>query len=639
MKEKRVFVIQKETNLLFPLSHQNHDKLHTLMLSTKPKVLMILLFFAVLFLVAFTIAEDNTAALGSSQTQSSNTEVDKSYSCLKSQLGDNCGNSQSTEQISFNLLAMAYDSDIQPDCKESLRKKKTGNCWGETSGSCTIKSTAMAILALNNIEEDADDSVNWLLTKRESRTGLTWFLEIDATNTTDCDINGRKVTVLNNKKISGSDPAGLIKSYNGYWYEITDISKNFTISCTNDFTSTLLYKKPGSNVFYVPSNSHSAGGGSSTTEKVESFCFTNTGQCDYEGTLWAAVALAKEGEDISPYLPYLSAMSDDSANKKYLPAAFLFMLTGADDYYSSLISQQIQGKYWDVSKRKLYDSSIALLALQGVNTQEVDNTRKHLLGIRDLSGCWNDVYTGFVLYAGWPKMPVRAGGGETVTTCQSYGYTCTAFGECSLENQMENFYCQGTGVCCKEQPKEESCSEKKGFACTTDQTCNGQEVLALDTNYCCIGSCEAIETQNQCEEAGGFCRDSCSTSEDDKTESYPDACEFGQKCCFIKEKKPINWWLIILLVILIILVILAIIFRNQVKIWVFRAKSGFKSGKGPSSLTRPGPPGYFPPPFRPMMPGPPRPATQRMYGRVPAGKTEKDKEFDDTMKKLREMSK
>ena len=88
------------------------------------------------------------------------------------------------------------------------------------------------------------------------------------------------------------------------------------------------------------------------------------------------------------------------------------------------------------------------------------------------------------------------------------------------------------------------------------------------------------------------------------------------------------------------MVILAIFFRNQLKIWLFRVKSGFSSKKAPPPGSRP----LTSPLFRPMpRPIPGRPSSQYLYQRGPqrrpAGRTEKDKDFDETMKKLRDMSK
>ncbi|VVB78253.1 Uncharacterised protein [uncultured archaeon] len=599
------------------------------------RVYVVFLVLAALVLISLVSAADNP-------------DVEKSYTCLKNQLGDNCGGSTiSTEVNAFNLLAMAYDSKVQGDCKSSLNTRKSTDCWGPSANSaCDIKSTAQAIFALNNIGEKVDDSVNWLLGKRQSKTGLTWYLEIDSTNSTECVVNGRSFTINENKKLSGSDPAGLKKAYNNYWFEITDTDQNYTISCTSDFVTTLLYQKPGNPVFYVSSDSHTASASDSTTEKVESFCFSTSSQCDYEGTFWASLALGKEEEDISPYIPYLTAMSDEAANKRYFPEAFLYLLTNADDYYSQLLSMQKESKYWNVDKSRTYDTSLALLSLQGSNTNEVDSARKFLLGLKEGdTGCWNDVNMPFILYAGWPKVPVSVSTGQTIPQCENFGLYCTAISECKLEDQKENYNCIGGGdVCCGVQPLEQNCSDKTGFVCTQDQKCSGNEVQASDTPYCCIGgACQEIQpTENECEQAGYNCKDTCLTGSEEEKISYSKSCSFGQLCCAAKPVKSTNWLLILLLVILIILVILAILFRNQLKIWLFRVKSGFSSKKAPPPGSRPM---AAPTGFRPMPPL--RPSPEHLYQpqrgppmqRRPIVKSEKDKDFEETMRKLRDMSK
>ena len=55
--------------------------------------------------------------------------------------------------------------------------------------------------------------------------------DFDSNNRTECDINGKSITIEDNKKISGSPPAGLSRAYNDYWFQINDIQKNYTISC------------------------------------------------------------------------------------------------------------------------------------------------------------------------------------------------------------------------------------------------------------------------------------------------------------------------------------------------------------------------------------------------------------------------
>jgi len=607
------------------------------------RVLVLLVLIAVLFSIVFVLADDSK-------------EVDKSYACLKTQLGNNCGDTQNTAQAAFSLLAMASDSAIESDCITSLDNIKQVDCWPDTlNGQCTIKSTALSILALRFVNSNVDNSVFWLKNKKLAATELNWYLEIDTVNASTCTINDQTITIGDNKKItSSSNPTGLSKAYNNYWFKIDDTSLNYTVSCDAEFITTLLYKKPSSGVYYISSETHSAAAADSTTEHVSGYCFSTSSTCDYEGTLWATLALLRANEDITPYIPYLTAMSDETSNIKYIPLAFLYMLdNNANDYLQGLLTLQKQNKYWEVSGNKFYDTSIALLAMQDqVSVQQSINTKAYLLTQRvnsgDNNGCWPSD-TAMILYSGWPKNPAPIGGTGN-RNCEDFNYTCTSSSECSVSNVLNNFDCTSLSqVCCSVRPPQVTCAGEDGKVCADDEQCSVLTVPASDTSYCCIGgTCEKTTTSNDCIDNGATCKNSCSSSEQENS-AYDTACGIGEVCCAVKKSSPGWWWLLIILIILIILVVLAIIFRNQLKVWLFKMKSNLSSKKGPEPTTRPSPSS---PPFpsrpsvipRQVMPRNMPPQGRPIQGRpplrpAPVSKPSKDKEFEDTMKKLRDMSK
>jgi len=577
------------------------------------------------------------------------TEEDQAYSCLKSKLGENCGGSNSIEQLSFSILAMGYDSDIQEDCKLALGAKREDDSWGDDD----IKDTAQAILALNHIGVDVEAPVDWLLTKRELTEELNWFLQIDSNNATDCEIskndaNSEDFEVLANKKVSGSSnclsPA---VAEQNYFFQIDEdcFDDTFTISCDRDFVTSVFYKMPGTQIYFVSSETHSAPSDGETKEKISSYCFapSSTANCDYEGSLWASLALAKAGKDVGAYIPYISAKSEE--NDEYLPSAFLYLLTEDDDYYTELVDQQKQGKFWEeTTSQKFYDTALALLALQGTSIQAVDDTKEYLFDIQDDSGCWNSnniLETAFLLFAGWPKDPDISISGRTRDDCEPT-FSCLASASCTDDDTLSstNYYCSGIGdVCCRTGADLETCEEKQGTICESDQTCSLTEVLAQDTNYCCLGDCLIVLDENECEQASYSCKESCSSSEEERS-AYSSSCDFGDVCCADKGGGG-GLGLIILLILLIILVVLAIIFRDQVKIWYFKIKSKFKFGKGPSSIStsRPSPPPGEIPQFGGSRQIIPRQPTRRMPQRRVPRRAQKDTVFDETMKKLRDMTK
>lgn len=568
-------------------------------------------------------------------------ESDKSYECLKTKLGTNCGDTMNTEQAAFSLLAMAHDSSIQSDCKSSIdSKKKTDNCWGKTAtDACSVKSTALAALALKNTGSNVDKSIKWLLDQRRLTDDLIWYLQVDTDGESNCSLavnngNPSKFTINDDKTISNA-PTGFSLSDDLYFLKLETnyLDKNFTIICDKNFKTSFLYKESTTDkTYYVSSKTDYASANDATEEKVNSFCFRNPGtaKCDYEGSLWAALALAKSGKTFSEYIPYITTKMDNEENIKYLPDAFLYMLMSSDNYYSSLIAKQKYNKYWKqgVKNDENYDTALALLTLKGLTSNEADNSRIYLLQKRGTDSCWdNTLNTAFLLYSGWPKEAASSSSDGTTLFeyCDDADYFCVAPAECAAENLLNMYTCFGGGadVCCKIAPPEETCSEKKGIVCESNQECSANKVAAGDTNNCCLGACLEIQQTTECEKSLYTCKSFCNTETEEEKIGY--GCNTGDVCCSAKAETPTNWFLIILLIVMIILVVLAIIFRNQLKVWWFKIKSKFQKGKGPAPTNRPMSP---PPGFGGHT------APRQIIPRKPESGA-----FNDTMDKLRRMTK
>jgi hypothetical protein len=478
-----------------------------------------------------------------------------------------------------------------------------------------IMESSLALLALDYTGDNTEYLEDWLLSKKKHPSELEWFLEIDSNKETTCNIgyNGDEATITINKdkKISGDPGNCLTFANSNYWLKIKKscLSKNFTVSCDQDFISTLLYKKQNSNIWHISSQVESASSGGETNHKIESYCF-GLDECDYEENLWAVFSLSKS-RDISKFLPYLIALEED--NEEYFPSSFLYFLTNSDEYLQTILNSQRLNGNWEI-RSKYYDTALGLLSLSGDN----DEAKQWLEEVQSNEGCWGGIRdTGFLLWAGWPTQPskVNGGGGDY---CEDFGYYCMSLGKCSdSEGEvLDNFICSSGLICCDSPPKEESCLDLGGRVCEYDKQCSGSTVTASDTDDCCLSECAAIETE--CEEQGYFCRDRCF---EDEEETYYD-CN-GQVCCKSKPDEKSYWWIWIL-AILIILAILGIIFRNKLRMLIFK----FRKGKGGGKPKKP-PTG---PSFRKMTP--------QNANRPPQPKTSKtDKELQGVLKKLKDMSK
>jgi len=613
------------------------------------------------------------------QSSSNDTEdrLDNAYQCVKDRVDDDCSKLTSDEQAAALLSLGNYK-----DCKESFfENSKDGECWPKSS--CKLKETSIALLALEESGASSSETnkiLSWLLNQTKTVADLTWYLEIDANEATTCSINydstNINVNILGNKKIGSIGGSCFTVSENGYWLKISSncLEKEFTISCDKDFSTTLLYRTSDSQTIHVSQNIQSSVNGGELTEKVIYKCFKEGTVCNYEGSLWASLALTKKNQDISIYLPYLDSFAEDNSEK--FPEAFLYIATGSEEYLQSILQDNFKGKFWQVSVNgRFYDTALAFLSLQGQNLEQVDATKDYLLDgkTQNSQGCWNNVKdTGLLLYSGWStsssserpecnsdsdcELDKRCLGGlcrsgSDDRDCETFGNSCEPRISCldSGGSVLEDYIgCSGATICCSVEVQDISCQEQSGFLCDFDEECplSGTIMQSSDSSICCSTQCVLKPTQERsaCDQAGYICKTSCNDGESESSLT----CESqSQICCTPKSStgsSGSSWWIWILL-ILIILVIVAIIFRNRIKMFIFKRKSGV--GKGPAPReTRPP---FFPPASpsrhpgnmfgRPVFPRPSHP-TQRQF-RPGAGSSnpDKDKEFNETLRKLKEMSK
>jgi len=442
--------------------------------------------------------------------------------------------------------------------------------------------------------------------------------------------------------LSGSGTC-LSMAQGGYWLQISQscIGKSFRVKCDKDFYTALLYKKSDSDIWYISSNTQAASANGFTDNKVVSLCFKQGSDCDYEGSLWAALALQSKN-NMDPFLPYLIALAPD--NPKYNPYAFLNKLAPSDEFLATLRSSQNPAGFWDLgsSYGRNYDTAISILGLASISDDvQLSSAKDWLISVQASDGCWQTVRdTALILYAAWPKQPASNGTGTGVSEdyCEDYGKYCMSNTDCintALGTVLPDYRCRQdiTLACCSNPKPEKTCTDKGGIVCNSDEECSGSLVNAQGTTRCCVDGTCAKQVTSGCEQSSYTCRSSCLSDEESKTSSSND-CPGSEICCGLKQTTTSYWW-IWLLVILVVLVALGILFRNRIRLFLFN----MRSGKGKSSVQQTRPP--FPPssPMNRMMPRMmPRPAPQPQPSK-PAGKSKVDTELDDTLRKLRDMSK
>lgn len=618
-----------------------------------------LLFFCIAFIVIINLSLFVVSAASPllNETQE-NEQVNKAYNWLSNSARDKF-ESMSTEDAAFALLALAYDDSLALQAKDALIKKSANQeCWPST---CTVRDTALVTIALSRIGVDTSKAEEWIMKQNGTPVDLVWFMQIDSIEAANCtlsyDSSQHNVTLNSKKKLSKSAGSCLSLSYGNYWLKISSAcyDKKFTINCDKDFVTSLFYQKPGSPTIYISSDTKKASAGTDTELRITSICLKQDGICNYEATAWAALSVIKK-QDISIFLPYLVGYAD--TNSRFMPNAFLYALTGQEDYANALITMQKKNGYWQAESSaygKYYDTALAMLALQEYTSEKKTTTKSWLIDEQvksgETEGSWggNKKDTSFILYSIWQKEasyipPIPE------WKCEEYGYFCEQSYNCDFDIRVPDYTCSSSlDVCCKQKYEEtrRTCNEMGGTLCDSlNPVCEGTTESAID-GTCCMGYCTKEEV-NECENNGNACRDSCLNDEQENS----DFCPGSNVCCepSATPAKKKNWiWFLIILLLMVGVV--AFLFRDKIKD-KFKKKPRILGLGGITPITRPFP-RFTPPPAPPLMRGPEIKGKPQMPLRIAPQtppvqssasapislkRNETDKQLDDTLKKLKEIS-
>jgi hypothetical protein len=487
------------------------------------------------------------------------TQVEQAYTCLSTRINQTGCSALSFEERAFSALASG-------ECRSELSADNSSNeCWPKSG--CTVKSTALAILALNS-RVNTTKAEKWLLSRTGTPSGIDWFLEIEINDNSasSCTITypgySPYTIKINQDKTIDKGAGNLLKrTPDHYWLQISPAlyNKDINITCTDhSFITTLLFKKSSYPTVHVSEQVHGAGKGGTTFERVESYCFVQGNSCTYEGSLWAALVLKSLGQDnpnsdISSFLPYLITMKDDPGNAIYIPESFLYYLTAK--FQEQLLIKQRVGGYWEESGNRYYDTALALLPfVYDDSITAKTNAKTWLLANQQKTGCWNYGNirdTAFVLFSIWPKdtSPILP-----VGVCEN-DYDCPDIScqvaSCSNE---ECYYsdagCEDYDGCCGQGCTNSNDNDCPSIACTNNSQCvdagdpyspnycSGDDVYREAYTYHCDTSAhECAQTSN--EEFVEACTDGCTAGECNGGEEpecttglfgLSDSCPTGQEC-------------------------------------------------------------------------------------------------------------
>lgn len=622
-----------------------------------------ILFILILLLVSMpvVIAADNET---DTTIDTSLSAEAKARDCLDSKLdATTCSDLNFEEKIYAVLGAGKCLSELKD---EALNEE----CWPKDN--CNIVDTAKAVIALNHMRQPANVARAWLLSKNTTTgSSLNWYLQIES-NPTDCTItydgSDYSLSIGEDKKLSSSAGSCLTLTSDSYWLQVSSncYEKEFQITCTNDFSTSTFFKTPGSPIIHLSRAINDGSAGGSATEKINSYCFSESGtECNYEASLWAVFALEGLKDDTVSFIPYLVANMDTSTSDNILAEAFLYYLTS--DYEEELLAKKKTAGYWDQSSDRLFDTAFGISVFESTDSR-VTNSVEWIEGKQE-DGCWNDDIkdTGMVLYYVWPKSHSPSGG-TADDDCIANGNYCVPLSSCDVEDILNDYVCGlNARTCCKKDVELETCEEKDGVICDGwEEKCDGYEIENVEkdssSDICCDGECVEKDSEDDSSGLGDGAGDTCTSegyecmSSCNEDEGYVVAsnyqCESDYELCCKKDEGSL-WWLW-LLILLIILVILGFVFRDKLQpyydehVHPIIIKIQNKFGKGPQQQVQ----GRRPPFGRRPMPGPPRgmpprgnprkilpPSAQRRPTGPKPSRPNSSDDVDDVLKKLKDMGK
>jgi hypothetical protein len=459
-------------------------------------------------------------------------KINEAYTCFLNNVKDKCSTLTPEARI-FSMLAMDLCKNETLSLAKDLPNEQT--CWPATAGgACSIKTTALAIIAMQAAGEDTEEAENWLLAQKAAPPDLTWYLQIESNQETTCTINynGNSYTTTIGTDKKPTRAAGsclVIDSDYPYWLKITNstscLTAEYQISCDKSFISNFLYKKTGSTTIFVSSQTSTE---NPVKKEIESFCFKEGDSCNLEGSLWATVVLDFLNYDMTSFKPWLVATASQTSNssQQYLPQAFLWHLLDGrfPEYQVQLLDMRKPSsnkKYWEQSSgNRYYDTALAIYFLDS-GDDAVNTAKTWLLSNRGNDDCWGSTNkvrdTAFVLYSAFPGqyVPPEPECSEDKPCIDGYecteNQTCVRAPECRQDPQCSS------GVCinnyCKDCRNDTSCGS--GMICAPNNTCI--EGCRQD-NQCapgvCIGNqCKECRFDTQCQQgqicSGNTCVDGC----------------------------------------------------------------------------------------------------------------------------------
>ncbi len=505
----------------------------------------------------------------------------------------------SVEELSFATLVLNSQTGLN-----QLNNKMDSQTGCFPKNSCNVKDTALATLALREMNQPIDKQIKYLNNslKVAPFNAQDWNIQIVSNEAGTCTIkyeespNGVAFEFDENGKLNDGSSWINFNQLNGFNFNKN--SEDVNVACNFATAPRISIIKIIGNSFYIIEEQNSK----NANFKLKNGCYSinpGSASCDEESSFYASFAMNKLGLSIDAG-NYLK----DNANTD---AEYSILSIIDNKHVPILISKQKE----DGSFENFYSSSFAYGAIRNSNYQSEKN--KLLLwiesqqnnngrlgsGVRDTSVALYFVYT--ASSSSEEDNTNEPGEGCIIDSDCSAGYTCNPISE-MCEQETEPF--------CNTNLKCEPGLGETLQNCQTDCFCNRDNICDLTENPAmCPLDCQAEESVAEC---GNFacevgenennCPLDC-TSEDETSSSENEErcgngeCGFGEdenNCsldCQAEEKSGSLWiWIIIVI----------LIFGGGAFFILTKMKKKGGDEKTPPYLNQRMPPSDFQPGYKPV---------------------------------------
>lgn len=260
------------------------------------------------------------------------------YSQLESQLSTlQSWKSLNVEENAMSLIALSYDDALAANGKTALLGKMNNSCFKSASEKCDVKSTALALMALNSSNSGADDVREWLLNAGNSIDRGIWSIitESGSTELISCTykINGQEETMTISQGAM-SKPVSLPDEKTIDVELSCNASENISARIANTYEGTVnnFPMARQNNLFSVSLNNEKCWGSSERRE------------CDAESTAYALMALDDTGFEVdSDSAAWLRENAGTTIQK-----SIAYLVLKDDDIKNWLVQNQAVNGYFSL---------------------------------------------------------------------------------------------------------------------------------------------------------------------------------------------------------------------------------------------------------------------------------------------------